>query len=58
MLKVLSFTLAVSGFCDGVSRCNFLHIGGLGGFVLPKLLRVEVESGIRSEGHQAIKELV
>src|SRR5688572_29252494 len=38
-----------SGFCDGVSRRNFLKIGalGMGGLALPQLLRAESRSGIR-----------
>ena len=36
-------------FCDGVSRRNFLKIGGtaLGGLTLPNLLRLEAEAGVR-----------
>ncbi|MSU33924.1 MAG: DUF1501 domain-containing protein [Pedosphaera sp.] len=42
-------------FCDGLSRRNFLRIGGLsmGGLSLPQLLRAEASSGIRS-GHKAV----
>jgi len=38
-----------SGFCDGVSRRNFLKIGalGLGGLALPQLLAAEAQNGIR-----------
>src|SRR6266513_984201 len=38
-----------SGFCDGVSRRNFLKIGALelGGLALPQLLRAEAAQGIR-----------
>ena len=37
------------GFCDGVSRRNFLKIGalGLGGLALPQLLAAEAQNGIR-----------
>jgi hypothetical protein len=38
-----------SPFCDGVSRRDFLRIGGLalGGASLPQILRAEAQSGIR-----------
>ena len=44
-----------TGFCDGVSRRNFLKIGalGMGGLTLPQLLRAESQSGIR-KGHKAV----
>ncbi len=44
-----------SGFCDGVSRRNFLKIGalGLGGLSLPQLLQAEAASGVRGS-HKAI----
>src|SRR5688572_31064997 len=44
-----------SGFCDGVSRRNFLKIGalGMGGLTLPQLLRAEAQSGTR-KGHKAV----
>ena len=37
----------ISGFCDGLSRRNFLRIGslGLGGLALPDLLRAEAAAG-------------
>ena len=36
-----------SGFCDGVSRRDFLRLGGLafGGLSLPGLLRSEAQAG-------------
>ncbi len=36
-------------FCDGLSRRDFLRIGGLamGGLSLPQILRAEAESGVR-----------
>ena len=36
-------------FCDGVSRRDFLRIGGLalGGLSLPQILRAEAQSGVR-----------
>src|SRR5688500_4540850 len=42
-------------FCDGISRREFLQIGGLalGGLALPQLLEAETRSGIR-KGHKAI----
>jgi len=48
---------ANGGFCDGVSRRNFLKIGalGLGGLTLPQLLRAEVQSGAkRPQSHKAV----
>ncbi len=42
-------------FCDGISRREFLQIGGLalGGLTLPQMLRAEAKAGIRSN-HKAI----
>jgi hypothetical protein len=44
-----------SRFCDGVSRRNFLRIGGLvmGGLTLPQLLAAEAKAGI-GRSHKAI----
>jgi Protein of unknown function (DUF1501) len=44
-----------SRFCDGVSRRNFLKIGGLslGGLALPDILRAEAQSGV-GRSHKAI----
>lgn len=44
-----------AGFCDGVSRRNFLKIGslGLGGLALPQLLRAEQSAGVR-KSHKAV----
>src|SRR5215212_6738118 len=44
-----------NGFCDGVSRRNFLKIGGLalGGMALTDLLAVEAHAGLRGS-HKAI----
>src|SRR5215218_10601824 len=48
------------GFCDGVSRRNFLKIGalGLGGLTLPQLLRAESRTDgggwSRSTSHKAV----
>ncbi|MAG93144.1 MAG: hypothetical protein CMJ48_05280 [Planctomycetaceae bacterium] len=43
-------------FCDGVSRRNFLRIGGLvlGGLTLPDLLRAEAQSGAEATGKSII----
>ena len=44
-----------SRFCDGVSRRNFLKIGGLGlgGLALPQLLQAESQAGI-GRSHKAV----
>jgi Protein of unknown function (DUF1501) len=46
---------ARSGYCDGVTRRDFLKVGGLalGGLSLPQLLRAEAQSGI-SRSHKAV----
>jgi hypothetical protein len=51
MLKILG---GAGKFCDGVSRRQFLQIGGLalGGMTLTDVLRAETQSGIR-KGHKA-----
>jgi Protein of unknown function (DUF1501) len=48
MLTILGPKPTASGFCDGISRRNFLRIGslGLGGLSLPGLLRGEAVSGV------------
>lgn len=45
----------VSRFCDGMSRRNFLKIGGLslGGMALPQILKAQAESG-RRQSHKAV----
>lgn len=45
-----------SRFCDGISRRNFLTIGGLGlgGLSLPQLLRAESANGIRHSSKSVI----
>src|SRR6185436_13604683 len=55
MLTILAPSPRRSGFCDGVSRRNFLKIGalGLGGLALPQLLAAEAASGIR-RSHKAV----
>ena len=42
-------------FCDGLSRRDFLRIGGLalGGLSLPSILRAEAQSGVR-RSHKAV----
>src|SRR6478609_4338781 len=42
-------------FCDGLSRRNFLKIGGLamGGMALPQILQAEAQMGIR-RSHKAV----
>ena len=42
-------------FCDGVSRRDFLRIGGLalGGLSLPQILRAEAASGVK-KSHKAV----
>ncbi len=55
MLKILNPNRpGRSGYCDGVSRRNFLQIGGLalGGLGLPGLLRAEADAGLRSGQRQ------
>lgn len=55
MLSILAPKPANSGYCDGISRRNFLRIGalGLGGLALPQLLRAEAAQGIRLN-HKAV----
>src|SRR5262245_60788347 len=55
MLTLYSDTPRKSGYCDGVSRRNFLRIGALslGGLALPQILRAEAASGIR-RSHKAV----
>ncbi len=50
MLKILAPAEKRSAFCDGVSRRNFIKVGGLGslGLSLPKLLALENQAGIRN----------
>ena len=55
MLTILGPQPENCGFCDGISRRNFLKIGalGLGGVALPQLLAAEAQSGIR-RSHKAV----
>jgi len=50
MLTLLGNRRRKRDFCDGISRRNFLNIGGLalGGFSLPQLLRAEAAAGVRA----------
>ena len=61
MLTILGSKPVGSGFCDGISRRNFLRVGalglgGLGGLALPGVLQAESAAGIRSagNGHKAV----
>lgn len=58
MLTILGPKPPGSGYCDGVSRRNFLKIGalGLGGMSLPQVLQAEEALGIRSASnrHKAV----
>ncbi|MGO9471694.1 MAG: twin-arginine translocation signal domain-containing protein, partial [Isosphaeraceae bacterium] len=44
-----------SGYCDGVTRRDFLKLGGLalGGLSLPQLLQAEAKAGIKGS-HKAV----
>jgi hypothetical protein len=55
MLTIFGKARRNGGFCDGVTRRDFLTIGGslLGGLTLPQLLRAENEQG-RGGQHKAI----
>lgn len=55
MLKILAPADHGRPLCDGVSRRNFIKIGGLGslGLSLPKLLALEAQAGIRSS-HKSV----
>lgn len=55
MLTILGQEHPRNGFCDGVSRRDFLKIGGMvmGGLTLPQLLAAEAAAGI-SRSHKAI----
>ena len=50
MLKILGPRNGKNQFCDGLTRRNFLKIGGLGaaGLSLPRLLSLEAQAGIRN----------
>ena len=55
MLTILGKPHGRSRFCDGVSRRDFLRIGGLvaGGLSLPQLLAAETRAGV-TRSHKAI----
>lgn len=55
MLKILAPADKDRPFCDGVSRRNFIKIGGLGaaGLSLPNLLALEEQAGIR-KSHKSV----
>jgi hypothetical protein len=55
MLKIFDPADRSRSFCDGVSRRNFLKIGGLGaaGLSLPNLLALESQAGIRNS-HKSV----
>jgi len=55
MLKIFAPNERNGNLCDGVSRRNFLKIGGLGagGFALPDLLKLEAQAGIRNS-HKSV----
>ncbi len=55
MLTILGKPNQRSGFCDGVSRRDFLQIGGLvmGGATLPQILAAEEKAGV-GRSHKAI----
>jgi hypothetical protein len=56
MLKILDPDDHARPLCDGVSRRNFIKIGGLGsiGLSLPKLLELEARAGIGSSTKSVI----
>ena len=57
MLSLLGRSSSGEGFCDGVSRRNFLRIGTLGGtfgLTLPELLRAESQSGEKKTNKSVI----
>ncbi|MCH8829929.1 MAG: DUF1501 domain-containing protein, partial [Planctomycetes bacterium] len=56
MLSILGRRESGSSFCDGLSRRNFLRIGGLGaaGLTLPQLLAAEAKQGIRNSQKSVI----
>ena len=55
MLKLLGPKDSRRPFCDGISRRNFIRIGGLGaaGLSLPNLLSFEARTGIRNS-HKSV----
>ena len=56
MLTIFGKPHRAGGFCDGLSRRDFLTVGGTllaGGLSLPRLLAAEAQSGVRSP-HRAV----
>jgi hypothetical protein len=55
MLTLGGQPYATRHFCDGLTRRNFLRIGGLGlaGFTLPQLLRAEAQAGV-GRSHKSV----
>ncbi len=55
MLTFRSKTRTGQRFCDGVSRRDFIKVGGMvmGGLSLPQLLRAEAEAGV-GRSHKAV----
>ena len=55
MLTILGKPQRTTNYCDGVSRRDFLTIGGMAmaGLSLPQLLRAEAQQGI-GRSHKAI----
>ena len=55
MLRILGRPQRQQRYCDGLTRRNFLQIGGLalGGMSLPELLRAEHVAGVR-RSHKAV----
>lgn len=56
MLTIYSERAGARGYCDGVSRRNFLKIGalGLGGLTLPQVLAAQAASGRKPGQHKAV----
>jgi hypothetical protein len=55
MLTILAKPNSSRAFCDGISRRNFLKIGGLGlGLSLPQLFAAEAQAGIRNSKKSVI----
>jgi hypothetical protein len=56
MLTIYGQAQSAGVFCDGLSRRNFIKIGGLamGGLSMPQLLRAEAANGIRGSNKAVI----
>ncbi len=55
---MLSIPGPQSRFCNGMTRRDWLRIGGLGGLALPDLLRAEAQSGVRNPARGVIMVLL